>query len=321
MPGSVIRDIRWTSRKGDEFEVYVEFFPSLPSIKEVCFNREVQMVDQSEHNYFSDCPENELEFSSSLSIETRGELFEKMDKGYGSPEAIRRVRKAKFTPTTDKVEKLCKVQRSVCGGAVDVPSYLRDRPDCMIGYKRAKCKSKLLELVVDIGTPHFTSAQEIEAVGTAMSTAVCALENAGYRVGITATAGIGDGYHKHIINILALRVKRTSQALNISKMMFALADATFLRGVVFGWLIKTPRISDEAGLGYPLDPFMNYFGVKDQVSDLLRTVAPYATTVVSLDSIIRMYRNAQGEREAKINQISNHITALMLDSGVKENDG
>lgn len=310
----VTREFEWTA-DGRTFSVYVESYSTLSSIKTSCMGRSLVMTSASRDNFFSDDSDQALYFNSSTGVKTKEELYAKMRKGYDSPEAIRRVNRAKYSPSTTRVDKLTRVARDVCGQVVDVPSFIMGKPECMFNMKRKRSKSRVMELVVDIGTPHYTSGDEISSVGEAIGTAICALENAGYRIGLTVTAGVCSGKSSNCpmdrINVLVLRVKEPNQELNVAKLLFTLADPAYLRGVLFGWVVKTPGLENSSGLGYPLDAFFRKRSIVHQVDGFLKAVVPRASSALTLDSLVNRLRKNDAET------VERFIIASLMDPGAE----
>lgn len=141
----------------------------------------------------------------------------------------------------------------VLGFQAIVPNYLMGLPKTMVNSYMKPIKSKIINICVTCNYLSDVSAKEIFENAINQTLVVNTLESMGYRVNLSvlniSTAG-------GRINALKIKVKSSTEKLNLSKLSFALIHPSMLRRIVFALFERLDEydISDfKWGYGRSID--------------------------------------------------------------------
>lgn len=136
----------------------------------------------------------------------------------------------------------------VAGYQACVPRYLQGIPTNMINRRVVMQKQKTVNVVRDIGYNAGVSSKTMLERGLETLNVVNALEKRGIRCNLYVSCVLREGSGKAPVNI-QVRVKSSSQRMNIKQIAFPLAHPSFFRRIVFG-LIERLDETRKFGYGY-----------------------------------------------------------------------
>lgn len=137
--------------------------------------------------------------------------------------------------------------KSVAGYQAIVPNYLAGDPLNMINKKMVPVKQKVITINKNIGYAARISKEKIEEESIKAFQLVKKLENQGMRVNLNIVQGFEVEDMKIIIKI---RIKSSTEKLNISKLAFPMVHPSMLRRLFFRFLEVVPNASERYRYGY-----------------------------------------------------------------------
>lgn len=149
-----------------------------------------------------------------------------------------------------------KRHEAVVGSTPIVSNALRGLPNSMYAYDRNPVRDKIITLVMDIGVSATVDVQEFRDWGSRMIGEALALERAGHRVKIDCCASFNmydraSGEHTTFNHVLRVPLKSENNPIDIKRVCFPLAEASFLRRILFDWYERLPNSIYEDGYGKP----------------------------------------------------------------------
>lgn len=166
--------------------------------------------------------------------------------------------------------KSIKLKYDIVGSQVSVPRMLQGLPTHMIHSKMVEKKAKILNVYKDIGyNTGYTGDQIIDESAKALQI-VELLEAKGYRVNLYVICGFNQHNERRSKQagetlIVKVKVKNSSERINVKKVAFCLANPAFLRRLAFRILEIDPAIKNPSwvfGYGYPMSNEDNEQGEK-----------------------------------------------------------
>lgn len=139
----------------------------------------------------------------------------------------------------------------VQGFQCSVPRYLQGIPTNMISRKKMPCKKKVITICKSINYSASVDANIIIKESIKALQIVKKLEMQGYAVNLDVALGA-----KADVGLFAkIRIKNSSERLNVSKMAFPLVHPSMLRRLLFRFIEVCPDTtkSFEYGYGRPID--------------------------------------------------------------------
>lgn len=146
-------------------------------------------------------------------------------------------------------DKLSKRSMGVAGGAVDVPTYLCNVPECMVVREMKPVRSRVIHVVVDTDVNCNISVKEYVRAGGLIAQTIASLEKAGYRIRLTATDVTLSNRYSYKIGAMTVVVKREQDAINYKRLLVPLTSTAFFRGLGFSWMSSMPDFEPGFGLG------------------------------------------------------------------------
>lgn len=137
---------------------------------------------------------------------------------------------------------------SVAGYQPCVPRYLQGLPDSMINHKVVTVKSKIVNIVKDIGYAGYVKAETMQNESLKVLKLVRSLESKGYRVNLYISFVSCVPYTSKKLN-MQIKIKDSGQKLNIKQVAFPLVHPSMFRRIVFG-LIERLEETKNFGVGY-----------------------------------------------------------------------
>lgn len=154
--------------------------------------------------------------------------------------------------TANKQDAPIQVSRTiydVAGYQACVPRYLQGIPTNMINRRTVTQKQKVVDVVRDIGYAGSIKAETMLNKGLEALNVVNTLEKQGTRCNLYVSAICKNNmFSKKLVNI-QIRIKSSTQRLNVKQIAFPLAHPAFFRRIVFG-LIERLHETKDNGAGY-----------------------------------------------------------------------
>lgn len=146
----------------------------------------------------------------------------------------------------------------IAGFQCSVPRYLQGIPTNMINNKRVVQKQKVVNITKDFGYSGATSTQTMMRESVKFLQAVDKLEKQGVRCNVFVSVVTRSGKSKGYIDI-RVKVKDSSQRMNLKQLAFPLAHPSMFRRIVFA-LIE--RLEDCKLFGHGYGQCTNWEDVK-----------------------------------------------------------
>lgn len=165
-----------------------------------------------------------------------------------------------YQPTVEKLKKALKgtvtgsgkritFKNDIAGFAPVVPLALQGVPNSMIGMTMKPIKCKVIDIYYDITCSAGTSSEQIIKNGQKILGAVLDLESQGYKFNIYAIQGYSD---ERSVDMLAVKVKSSTQPLDLKRISFPMTHTAFFRVIGFDWYSRTPKAKYRSGYGKAL---------------------------------------------------------------------
>ena len=170
---------------------------------------------------------------------------------------------------TKEMMKTIKTIFDVQGFQVSVPRFVNGIPDCMVSQRQVMKKDKVLSLVKNVGYLSDVSTETIKRESIKALKIVNILETQGYRVNLSIASPVEDRHGKDFCVIV--KIKNSTERLNISKIAFPMANPSMLRRMIFCWRELYPEIPSTMYGGYGAT-IQNNKKMKEIMKDLGKTV-------------------------------------------------
>lgn len=177
-------------------------------------------------------------FTGTSSFEEAVDLFK-----YGWKDGSKKLTK-KLNAKQKAMQPIMKAKnkRDVAGYQVIVPSYLSGDPMSMINKKMVHVKQKVITLNKTIAYPCKVTKDEIEEESIKAFQLIKKVEAQGMRVNLNIVSGFDVSDMRIIVKI---KVKNSTEKLNISKLAFPLVHPSMLRRLLFRFLEVVPKASKK----------------------------------------------------------------------------
>lgn len=185
-----------------------------------------------------------------------------------------------------KMEFITKAQqvKSVVGYQAIIPNYLAGNPLNMINKKMVPVKQKIITINKNIGYASKYTKDKIEEESIKVFQIVKKLESQGMRVNLNIVQGFEVEDMKIIVKI---RIKNSTEKLNLSKLAFPMIHPSMLRRLLFRFLEVVPNVSNKylSSYGRPVytDDMKKY--VKDNEYIIPNILTKSANEIRTLEDI------------------------------------
>lgn len=170
-------------------------------------------------------------------------------------------------------------ENSIQGFAPVVPLALKGVPNCMINMQMKPIKTKVIDVYYDMTASCDIDSDDIIKAGQKLLATVIALERQGYRFNLFVTQSYtGDDS----CDMLAIRVKRDNQPIDLKRISFPLTHTGFFRVIGFDWYSKVPGGKYRYSYGHAL----NYELSTSQMNEMAKQVFGKNAIYISAASII-----------------------------------
>lgn len=232
-----------------EAVIEAEEYRSPQELRDVCLGRKCRFNE--EEDYFDsevtpDCPHW-------TGVRTNEEMMERFRDGSEDAKLVSDVKAYAYKAQCQSKDKLRQPVRRVSGGSVDVPRFMLDIPECMWSMAHRRVNTRIIDMSVDISVVCGTGGDEYAKAGGSICRVIAKLEKAGYRIRLHAVSNIWcDDYTGPKGNhgvLLDLMLKREFEPMNYRRVIYALSDISFFRGICFGWMVRNPDMPKDCCLG------------------------------------------------------------------------
>lgn len=166
----------------------------------------------------------------------------------------------------------------VAGFQCSVPRYLQGIPTNMIQNKRVAAKTKVANVVKSFAYASTVSAEMIEEESVKFLEMVQNMEQSGMRCNVFVTIPFYLTYSKKNIVCIDVKIKDSTQRMNIKQMAFPLMHPSMLRRIIFNVIEKLEE-TKEVGSGHG-----HVIGGQDVVKETMNNVY-YIPAVVEEQNI------------------------------------
>ena len=179
-------------------------------------------------------------------------------------EVVRFMNEAKTTG----VRKVVTFHNDLVGFAPIVPLALMGVPQNMIQSTRRVIKTKIIDIIYDMGATCMIESEKMLQAGIRMTKLIVSLENAGYRVRLRGMINFQSYETGKASQMALIGLKDANQPMDINKLMFPLFHTGMFRGIGFDYLERKPNIPYLSGYGRQIGAVMD----KDEARAMIRRV-------------------------------------------------
>lgn len=162
-----------------------------------------------------------------------------------------------YQPTVEKLKSLLKVSakgngkrisflNNIVGYAPVVPLALKGVPNNMIDTRMKPIKCKVLDVYYDMTASCNISSDDIIKCGQKVLSAILELESQGYAFNLYAIQSYSGSKD---CDMLVVKVKSSSQPIDLKRISFPLTHTSFFRAIGFDWYSKVPGGKYRSGYG------------------------------------------------------------------------
>lgn len=176
-------------------------------------------------------------------------------------------------------EKRISFQNNLVGAVPIVPLAMMGVPNNMIDMKMKPIKCKVLDIYYDMTCSCGTDSKDIIENGRKLLSVIIKLEKQGYKFNLYAMqsyCGDNDG------DMLCVKIKSSSQPMDLKRMSFPLTHTAFFRVIGFDWYSKTPEGKYRSGYGRGL----GYKFKKTECRELIQNMFGKNATYISGSRIL-----------------------------------
>lgn len=269
--------------------IFTEIFDNLQSFASTLSKRDVNNTFKRYVSRLSSQTEGNREYTGTSSFLEADNLINKGDNSNLSK--LKSVNIKSISHSSDYAKNMLKIEKNVCGCVPNIPLYLIGTPNNMLNFKRAKAKSKVLNLVVNAAVPGNVEAYEIIEAGSNIASIIKEVEKMGIRVNLYVSffSKSKEDYLGVLINI-----KKSSAPLNMLNISYPLINPSMLRRHFFRYIETAPvDINKSITTGYgqavlfqdmlKIEPKLNRFKdsviiniqemINVSVSDMVKTIS------------------------------------------------
>lgn len=205
-------------------------------------------INQTPHHQFTEMKSStktgysSMEFTGTSTYREAIDLFENGWSEEAAKLTTLMKSKMKFNNKT-----MNEIFKDVTGYQVIVPDYLMGVPNCMYNSRRVVQKQKVISLVKSISYNCDTTKEQIEEESIKAFQIVNALESKGMRVNLYIAFLSSAG--GKVVGA-KIKIKNSSERLNISKMAFPLVHPSMLRRLMFRFMEVNPEVTRDFVWGY-----------------------------------------------------------------------
>lgn len=264
-------------------KVHAEYFSSMgEAVRHV---KQMPGKEDNKHDQFFQYNRdpNDPRWSGFTTVAELNDLCENGLKDTGDVTDVIKYAGQAMVQQKDKLVQRC---MDVAGGAVDVPLFLSGSPECMMGLKRKKVRSRVVKATVNCEVLCDISANQYLEAGRAIARTVASLEKAGYRVRLVANCGLWDcGSEAALMSVV---IKRENEPCNYRRLLYPLMSPSFFRGLGFNWACTLPDYDPGWGLGQRFDMAFDDSIKEETLDQVTRKVCGEGFVRFSINDVVTM---------------------------------
>ena len=300
------RELRYTfSDSKKEAILETEEYRSPQELKDVCLKRTCRFARYNDYFDGTRDPRD----PSFTGVGSNGEMMKRFRDGSEDIKLVSDVKAYAHKAQCQSKEKLRQPVRRVSGGSVDVPRFMLDIPECMWSMTHKKVRTRIIDMSVDLTVLCSIGGNEFTKVGGSICRVIAKLEKAGYRIRLHAVCEawsdemVGPKGNQAVL--MDLLLKREFEPMNYRRVVYALSDVSFFRGICFGWMVRNPDMPKDSGLGTDLHRGMQRSGFDEPdeaIGSFFYRLYGHQCVRISMSDMVRQSRNgdSQADLEKKI---------------------
>ena len=173
------------------------------------------------------------------------ECLEYLEKGYQPTVDTLRTALKPTVGTTKRIS----FKNDIVGGMPIVPLAMMNLPNAMINTYIKPIKAKVIDIYYDMGCSWTVKSKDIIEAGQKLLATIMKFEQEGYKFNLYAVQSYCSSDDA---DILAIKVKSSSQPVDLKRMSYALTHTSFFRVLGFDWYSKTPKGKYRHGYGHAI---------------------------------------------------------------------
>lgn len=179
-------------------------------------------------------------------VDSYDEALEFLSKGYQPT-----VEKLKESLKNNKIGsgKRITFKNDIVGAVPVVPLAIMGVPNNMVNTRIKPIKNKIIDIYYDMTCCCGTSPEDIIKNGQKVLSAIVDLEQKGYAINLYAVQSYSGSEDA---DMLCVKVKSSSQPLDLKRISFPLTHTAFFRVIGFDWYSKCPKAKYRGGYGQAL---------------------------------------------------------------------
>lgn len=188
-----------------------------------------------------------------------------------------------YQPTVEKLRGLLKInamgngkritfQNNIVGYAPVVPLALKGVPNNMIDTRMKPIKCKVLDVYYDMTVSASVDSDDIIRNGQKLLGAILELEAQGYAFNLYTIQPYSDDKSS---DMMVVKVKSSSQPIDLKRISFPLTHTSFFRAIGFDWYSKFPGAKYRSAYGSALCNMKSSEEMNEIIKDLFGQNAIY----------------------------------------------
>lgn len=169
---------------------------------------------------------------------------------YGDPKAFKELKGTAKTKGKTETQSRPKYFNSPVGYTPNVPNAVMGLPDSMISMRMDREKTKILNVLVDVGASSNVSSKAIAKFWNEALNYIQGLERRGYRVRLSVLGAFCED--SGIAHLCTLPIKSEGQPLDMKRVAYPMIASSMLRELFFDWYETLPGAKHLSGYGRPL---------------------------------------------------------------------
>lgn len=262
-----------------DYKFNIEKFDSAFEVVETCNTR--KMTSGQFHDMRSK-PDYSMGFEG---VQNYNEALKYLEYGYKpSVEKMKTILKKSKSGDMHRF----RFQTEIVGETPIVPLALKGIPKDMMSLKMMPIENKVIDLYYEPGASCMVNSRDIIKSGQNLLGAIISLEKQGYRFNLYVIDNYTD---EDDSDMMIVKVKSSTQPLNLRRISFPLTHPAFFRVIGFDWYSKFPNGTYRVGYGHVFKHEFNFDNgeIDDVITQLFGNNAVYISQ--------EMIRNADNPEE------------------------
>ena len=195
-------------------------------------------------------------FDSWEGVKTYEECLNYLSNGYQP--TVEKLKES-IKPNVKGESKRISFKNDMVGGMPIVPLAMMGIPTSMVNTTIKPIKAKVIDIYYDITCASRISSKEIIEAGQKLLATIMRFEQQGYKFNLYAVQTYSDDSS---CDMLTIKVKSSSQPLDLKRMSYTLTHTSFFRVLGFDWYSRTPKGKYRSCYGKNLSYYFDFNGNK-----------------------------------------------------------